>query len=128
MQIYQGIDLVEMSKFRTVFAGRATLVEEIFTEQERNYCYAHKDPLLHLAARFACKEAAIKALGLGLCGVGIGHVFQEIEVLSTDSGKPAISFHGWAAKISRKRGVNHASVSISHAGSYCVASVLLMGG
>jgi holo-[acyl-carrier protein] synthase len=128
MQLYQGIDLVEMSKFRTVFAGRAALVEDIFTEQERQYCYAYEDPLLHLAARFACKEAAIKALGIGVCGSGIGHIFQEIEVLSSDSGKPGISFRGWTAKISKKRGVNQTTVSISHAGNYCVASVILIGG
>jgi holo-[acyl-carrier protein] synthase len=127
VKVYQGIDLVEMSKFRTVFAGKTALVEEIFTQREREYCYVYGDPLLHLAARFACKEAAIKALGIGFYGFGIGHIFQEIEILSSDSGKPGISFHGWAAKISKKRGVNQTAVSISHAGNYCVASVILIG-
>jgi holo-[acyl-carrier protein] synthase len=128
MRIYQGIDLVEMGKFRAVFGGRTALVEEIFTERERRYCYASRDPLLHLAARFACKEAASKALGIGVCAIGMGHIFKEIEILSNGFGKPDISFHGWAEKICKKREVTQATVSISHAGDYCIASVILIGG
>jgi holo-[acyl-carrier protein] synthase len=128
MHIYQGIDLVEMNKFRAVFAERTALLVEIFSEREREYCYAHNDPLLHLAARFACKEAAIKALGVGFYGFGVTHIFQEIEIVASASGKPGLSFHGWVAKISRKRRIEQNTVSISHAGDYCVASVILIGG
>jgi holo-[acyl-carrier protein] synthase len=128
MRLYQGIDLVEMNKFRAVFTEKAALLSDIFSEHEREYCYSHRDPLFHLAARFACKEAGIKALGIGFYGFGTAHLFQEIEVLSSASGKPALAFHGWVAKISRKRGIQQTTVSISHAGNYCVATVILMGG
>ncbi len=128
MQVYQGIDLVEIGKFKSVFAAKTALLEEIFTEQERVYCFSCRDPWQHLAARFACKEAGIKALEIGFLPFGATHIFLEIEVLSKGSGKPRLSFHGWAAKISRKRGVEQTSVSISHAGSYCVATVILIGG
>jgi len=127
MQIYQGIDIVEMGKFRAVFGGRAELLSEIFTDREREYCHSRRDPLLHLAARFACKEAVIKALDIGFWGFGTGHLFQEIEVVSRGSGKPGLSFHGWAAKIYARRAVTQAAVSISHAGNYCAAGVILIG-
>jgi holo-[acyl-carrier protein] synthase len=126
MQIYQGIDIVEMGKFRAVFAGKPDLVAEIFTEREREYCSSWRDPWVHLAARFASKEAGCKALGIGLQGFGMTHIFQEIEVLSTGSGKPALSFLGWVEKIGKKRGITQSSVSISHSGNYCVAAVILV--
>lgn len=128
MHIFQGIDLVEMTKFRLVFTGKATLLAEIFSPCEREFCYARRDPLLHLAARFACKEAGIKALGIGFHGLGVTHIFQEIEVLTSASGKPELSFHGWMAKISKKRRIEQTAVSISHTRLYCMASVILLGG
>jgi holo-[acyl-carrier protein] synthase len=128
MQVYQGIDLVEIGKFKRVFDGKTMLLEEIFTEQERAYCFSYRDPWQHLAARFACKEAGIKALEIGFVPFGATHIFREIEVLSRDSGKPRLLFHEWVARISRKRGVEQTSVSISHAGNYCVATVILIGG
>lgn len=128
MHVYQGIDLVELHKFGAVFEGKSELLGEIFSQCEREYCSAHHDPLLHLAGRFACKEAALKALGIGFCGFGFTHLLQEIEVLAGPSGKPALSFHGWVAKISRKRRITQTTVSLSHTGHYCVASVILIGG
>jgi holo-[acyl-carrier protein] synthase len=126
MQLYQGIDIVEMGKFRAVFAEKPDLAAEIFTEREREYCYSWRDPWIHLAGRFACKEAGIKALEIGLCGLGMTHIFQEIEVFSSASGKPRLSLSGWVAKISTRRGVTQSTVSISHSGNYCVATVILV--
>lgn len=128
MQACQGIDLVEIGKFMKVFQGRTDLVHDIFTEQELAYCFSCRNPWPHLAARFACKEACIKALGLGCFPFGATQIFKEIEVLSKPSGQPRLSLHGWVDRISKKRGVAQASVSISHAGDYCVASVMLIGG
>lgn len=128
MQVHQGVDLVEIRKFKNVFDGKTALLEEVFTDQERAYCFSNRDPWQHLAARFACKEAGIKALEIGFLPFGVTHIFQEIEVLSRGSGKPQLSFHGWVARIIKKRGVEQTRVSISHAGNYCVATVILIGG
>lgn len=122
----QGIDMVEVSKFRDVFMRNSGFAADIFTEKERAYCASKSDPYIHFAGRFAVKEAALKALGIGMSGSGIDHAFQEIETLPGASGKPVLIFAGWVEKISRKRGVRQAAVSISHSGDYAVASVILV--
>ena len=123
----QGIDIVDVDKFRVVLARNPGLADELFTEGEREYCLSRRDPSPHFAGRFAAKESYLKALGAGLRGTGIDHIFQEIEVCATNSGKPEIVLHGWAAKVAGRRKIRHCTVSISHASRYAVASVLLTG-
>ena len=125
--IQQGIDLVELSKFKEILRRNSEFALEIFTERERAYCGSMKDPAIHLAGRFAAKESYAKALGTGFSGIGIDHLFQEIEVISSPSGKPEISVRGWAAKVAKKRKIRQSSVSISHTAHYAVASVILVG-
>ncbi|RJQ44160.1 MAG: holo-[acyl-carrier-protein] synthase [Nitrospiraceae bacterium] len=126
MELYQGIDMVQVSKFRDVFRKHTNFASDIFTEKEREYCETRKDPHIHFAGRFAVKEAALKALGIGMSGSGIDHAFQEIETIPGASGKPLLGFSGWVEKISRKRGIRQITVSISHSGDYAVASVILV--
>lgn len=127
MQIYQGVDLVGVAKFKEIFQRNKDFISDIFTEAEREYCLSKKDPYTHFAGRFAAKEACIKALGIGLSGAGIDHTFQDIEVTSHSSGKPLISVNGWAAKVAAKKGINQLTVSISHSSDYAVATVILAG-
>ena len=127
MRIHQGVDIVEISKFEEVVKRNHRFLLDLFTEQERTYCQSMKNPTLHFAGRFAAKESCAKALGTGFSGSGIDHLFQEIEVISSPSGKPEISLSGWAAKIARRKKIEQASVSISHASDYAVASVILLG-
>ncbi len=124
-RIYQGIDIVEVSKFKKVFLKNKNFASDIFTEKERHYCLSRNDPYIHFAGRFAVKEAGLKALGIGLSG--INHVFKEIEVLPNVSGKPMLTFSGWAEKISKKRRINQFTASISHSSQYAVATVILVG-
>jgi holo-[acyl-carrier protein] synthase len=126
-RIHQGIDIVEISKFKDILLRNSRFVADIFTERERQYCQSRRDPTLHFAGRFAAKESFLKALGTGISGQGIDHAFQEIEVLPAASGKPRISVSGWAAKIAKKKKIRQSSVSISHASSYAVAAVILIG-
>lgn len=126
-QIYQGVDIVEISKFKKVFLKNKNFVSDIFTKKERKYCLSMKNPSLHFAGRFAAKEAFLKALGRGVFGLGIDHIFQEIEVIQHVSGKPMLSINGWAAKISKKRWISQFTVSISHSSNYAVATVILVG-
>ena len=127
MQIYQGVDIVEIRKFRGVFSGNNDLVLDIFTEKERQYCLSFSNPYVRFAGRFASKEACLKALGVGLYEPGNSHVFQEIEVVSSSSGKPALSMSGWIEKIRKKLRISQSTLSISHSSSLCIATVMMLG-
>ena len=127
MKIFQGVDIVEINKFKKVFLKNKDFLQDIFTEKERDYCLSRKDPYQHFAGRFAAKEACMKALGIGLSGTGIDHTFQEIETLPQSSGKPKLSVNGWAEKISKKRNIEQFTISISHSAKYVVATAILVG-
>lgn len=127
IQIFQGVDIVEISKFKKVFLKNKDFLSDIFTEKERDFCLSRKDPYQHFAGRFAAKEACMKALSLGLSGTGIDHTFQEIEILPQSSGKPQLSVNGWAEKISKRYKINQSTVSISHSSNYAIATVILVG-
>ncbi len=127
MQIYQGVDIVEISKLRRVLQKNGSFLEDVFTEKERAYCLSHKNHLVHLAGRFAAKEACMKALGTGLPVGSSGKTLQDIEVVNHPSGRPELSLKGWVARISKKKLITQKSVSISHSGDYAVATVILLG-
>lgn len=127
IQIYQGVDIVELTKFKRVFMKNKNFAADLFTKKERCYCLSRENPYIHFAGRFAAKEALLKALGRGMSGQGIDHIFQEIEVINHSSGKPMLSVWGWAAKISRKKKINQFTVSISHSSDYAIATVILVG-
>ena len=126
IRAYQGVDIVEVAKLRRVGQRHPRFLEEVFTAAEREYCSAQAEPFVHLAGRFAAKEAAMKALGLGLAGLGGRGSFGEIEVLRRRSGQPELALSGWAAKVARKRCLAHTSLSIAHSGGFAVATVLLL--
>ena len=127
MQIYQGVDIVEITKFTKVFQRNSQLISDIFSHREKEYCLPMKNQYTHFAGRFAAKEAYLKALGSGLLGWGPHHIFQEIEIVPEPSGKPMLSLSGWAAKIAKKRRITQFTVSISHSSNYAVATVIMAG-
>ena len=126
MKIFQGVDLVALDKFRAVLSRHPGLAQDLFTESERAYCDSQKSPVTHFAARFAAKEAALKALGIGIT-TGIDHAFREVEVTRTESGKPILTFHGWLSALGQRFRVSQATVSISHSAEYAMAVVILLG-
>lgn len=126
MQIYQGVDIVEISKLGKVMQKNGSFLEDVFTEREREYCLSHKNHLVHLAGRFAAKEACMKALGTGLTG-SAGHSLQDIEIVNHPSGRPELSLTGWVARLGRKKHIIQKTVSISHSGDYAVAFVIMLG-
>ena len=77
-------------------------------------------PLLQLAARFAAKEAVMKALGTGTRGIG----WKDIEVTRKPTGEPEIALHGRAMVRARKLGIDRLAISLSHSKNYAVASVV----
>jgi holo-[acyl-carrier protein] synthase len=105
-----GIDAVDISRFRTVLARRPAMAERLFTTGERAYAARLVDPAPSLAARFAAKEAVMKALG-----VGIGAFrFTDVEVVRLASGQPALHVHGAAADLASRQGVGNWLVSLTH--------------
>jgi holo-[acyl-carrier protein] synthase len=105
-----GTDLVELDRFRAVLARSPGIVDRLFTPGERDYAERRADPTERYAARFAAKEAVLKALGLGLGRVA----FREIEVVRADSGEPSVLLHGAAAREAQARGVGRWLLTMTH--------------
>jgi holo-[acyl-carrier protein] synthase len=117
-----GTDLVDLDRFRHVLARTPSIVDRLFTPDEQHYARRRRDPTEPFAARFAAKEAVLKALGLGLGGVA----FREIEVVRAESGQPSLVLHGAAAALARDRGVRHWLVTLSHTAHLAQAIAMAM--
>jgi holo-[acyl-carrier protein] synthase len=105
-----GIDAVEVERFRQVLARRPRLGDRLFTPGELAYATRAADPTERLAARFAAKEAVLKALGVGLGAAD----FREIEVVRSADGEPSLVLHGRAAELAERRGVRRWHLSLTH--------------
>ena len=97
--------------------------ERVFTAAERAYCESRGAAAAqHYAARFAAKEAALKALQTGWTG---GISWQDVEVTAKDSGAPVISFHGRAGELYDQTGATAVHLSIAHTTEHAIAEVVL---
>jgi|TARA_B110000914_G_scaffold91862_1_gene80803 holo-[acyl-carrier protein] synthase len=105
-----GLDVVDVERMRTVLSRRAAIKERLFTRSEQHYAEASIDSVQRFAARFAAKEAVMKALGVGLGSVK----FRDIEVVKLDSGKPTLELHGQAAVLADLAGIRKWHLSMSH--------------
>jgi holo-[acyl-carrier protein] synthase len=111
-----GIDLLEIDRLERSLGRRPRLAGRLFTDAELAAAGARRRPARHLAARFAAKEAAIKALGVALPP-------REIEVEGGGEEPPRLRLHGRAAAIARERGV-HLHVSLTHSREIAGAVVI----
>lgn len=121
-----GIDAVAIERMRRATAATAQGLRfraRVFTEAERAVCEARRDPSECFAARFAAKEAVMKALG----AEGIAFAFRDIEVQRTKSGAPSIVLHGRVAERARELGVRTIHVSLTHAEPMAMALVIVEG-
>ena len=123
MIVGSGIDLVEIGRIQQSLErfGKRFL-DRVFTAAEQAYCMRKRNAAESLAARFAAKEAAAKALGTG---ISRGVNWLEIEVIREPGGRPAIRFHGRAAEFAHRLGVAHTALSLTHTASLSMASVVL---
>lgn len=120
-----GIDVVEIARVRRLLARWGNrFLERVFTEGERAYAEGKRDPAEHLAARFAAKEAALKALGTGL---SMGVRWREMEVRRARRGPPTLALSGRTAALGAARGVRRLHVSLTHDAGLAVAQVLAEG-
>jgi holo-[acyl-carrier protein] synthase len=126
MIIAIGIDLVEVARIEDVFARRGDRFRaRVFTADEIAYCESRGAKMESYAARFAAKEAAMKALGSGW-GDGVG--WRDIEVLRSPAGVPSLRFHGRALARLNETGASRAHLSLTHSRDMAMAQVILEGG
>jgi holo-[acyl-carrier protein] synthase len=105
-----GTDLVELDRFRLALARTPRLVDRLFSEAEQAYAQRRKDPTERYAARFAAKEAVMKAMGVGLWRFPL----RDIEVVRADSGQPSVLLHGKAATLATEQGVTEWRLTLTH--------------
>jgi len=123
MILGSGIDLVEIGRIRqSVERFGQRFLDRVFTNAEQAYCMRKRNAAESLAARFAAKEAAAKALGTG---ISRGVNWLEIEVIREPGGRPGIRFHGRAAEVASKLGVVHTALSLTHTATLSMASVVV---
>jgi holo-[acyl-carrier protein] synthase len=113
-----GVDIIEIARVREVLERHPQrFLERVYTAGETLYC---RGRISELAARFAAKEAVMKALGTGVRGIG----WREIEVLPNRRGKPLVLLHGNAQRRAELLGMSSIDVSLSHSRDYAIASVV----
>ena len=123
MIVGTGIDIAEVARIRRSierFGDR--FVERVYTPGEINYCDSKANRAERYAARFAAKEAAMKALGTGW---NHGVRWRDIEVCRQPGGRPTIAFHGKAAEFAARLGAVHVALSLSHTVEQAIAQVIL---
>jgi holo-[acyl-carrier protein] synthase len=118
-----GIDIIEVARIREVLQRTPRFRERVFTPSERAYCDSRGAVAAqHYAARFAAKEAALKALQTGWRG---GISWQDVEIGSRDSGAPYLILHATVKDLFNSSGATAAHLSLSHSTEHAIAEVIL---
>jgi holo-[acyl-carrier protein] synthase len=119
-----GIDATDLPRVADILERYGDrFLRRVFTDGEIAYCTKRRDPVPHLAGRFAVKEAAMKALGTGQSR---GVMWKDIEVVRR-GGPPRLQFHGGAARRAEEMGVRQSLVTITHSEQLAFAQVMLLG-
>ncbi|WP_455137021.1 holo-ACP synthase [Thermophilibacter sp.] len=118
-----GVDMLEISRMERVLARSPRFAEKVFTDEERAYCDATARPAEHYAARWAAREAVVKALGTGFAdGVGL----RDVSVGRDEGGRPRAVLAGRVAELVAERGIREVALSISHTHDVAVANAILV--
>jgi holo-[acyl-carrier protein] synthase len=119
-----GIDLVKIDRMDKAGKQHGGFLERLFTDREREYCSRQKFPAQHYAARFAAKEAVLKAIGTGWSA---GIKWTDMEILHGEGGGPIVNLTGRVKDLIDLKGVKQVFLSYSHDEGYAVAHVVLEG-
>jgi holo-[acyl-carrier protein] synthase len=123
MAIYCGVDIIEIERLKNSIDNMDGFRERIFTEVETTYCENRKKARYEsYAARFAAKEAVMKALGTGMAD-GLG--WKQIEIVNDEKGKPHAVLTARALELFEKMGAKSMDVSISHCGDFAIAYAVI---
>ena len=121
-----GIDVVEVARIASAIQRHGEpFLARVFTAGERAYCESGKIPALHFAARFAAKEAVVKALGTG---IGEHAAWLDLDVTRDPSGAPQVVLSGAAAAFARDHGITEIKISLTHARDYAAANAVALAG
>jgi holo-[acyl-carrier protein] synthase len=123
MIVGTGVDIAEVARIQGAadrFGSR--FLKRVFTSEEVRYCTSRANTAERLAARFAAKEAGMKAIGTGLRG---GVTWQDVEVVRLPGGRPELRFHGKAAEVAISLGCKRTHLSLSHTAEQAIAYVIL---
>ena len=119
-----GVDLVHLPRMRAIIERwQDRFLQRIFTEHEIAYCQTRRDPVPHFGARFAAKEAGLKALGTGL---GLGARWRELEVRREHGQAPMLVLSGRCRELGLTRGGDRMLLALTHDGDYALAQVVLV--
>lgn len=116
-----GVDMVEIERVEKTISRRPNFTHRVFTEEERAYCDRLARPAKHYAARFAAREAVLKALGTGFSR-GIG--FADVSVTRNEAGRPEVVLSGRAREIAQEQGVREIALSLSYTHDVAVANAV----
>jgi holo-[acyl-carrier protein] synthase len=120
-----GVDLALIPRMREVVQRwDERFLRRVFTDDEIAYCQRRRDPVPHFAARFAAKEATLKALGTGL---RMGIKWREIEVRRAPGEAPTVVLTGRCRAIALAKGGSRVLLSLTHDGDYALAQAMLLG-
>jgi len=123
MIVGTGVDLAEVPRIRaSIERFGARFVERVYTPDEIAYVERKANKYERYAARFAAKEAGMKAIGTGW---RLGVRWQDFEVANLRSGKPTLRLHGVAARVAEKLGVRNIALSLTHTKELGMAHVIL---
>ena len=118
-----GFDLVQVSRMEAALRRwEERFHNKVFTPEEIRYCLRKKNPVPNFAARFAAKEAFVKALGIG---IRRGVYWKDVEVRRGPLGKPLLKVYGRAEEICGQEGIDGLFLSLTHDGDYSGAMVVL---
>jgi holo-[acyl-carrier protein] synthase len=118
-----GVDLCEVDRIQEAIARHGERFKKrVFTDREIAYAERKANPFERYAARFAAKEAGMKALGTGWRG---GIAWRDFEVTNLSSGRPTLAFHGKAGDIAKQLGVRNIALSMTHTANQAMAMVIL---
>ena len=116
-----GVDIVAVARVARLATEDARVLDEVFTPGELEYCRRRRSSHDHLAARFAAKEAVLKAFGTG---IGRRMRWTDVEIVKERSGRPLVRLHGEVASWARRRGLAAVDVSLAHSAGLAVAQAV----
>jgi holo-[acyl-carrier protein] synthase len=123
MIVGTGIDIAEVPRIREAIERHGErFLKRIFTEGEIQYCESKANRVERYAARFAAKEAGMKAIGTGW---NHGVRWRDIEVARKPGGRPTLQLHGKAAEFAAKLGATNIALSLTHTAEQAFAQVIL---
>src|SRR6266852_4668134 len=125
MIVGTGVDITEVARIKAAvdrFGDR--FLKRVYTPEEVRYCLAKANPAERLAARFAAKEAGMKAIGTGLRH---GVTWHDVEVVRVPGQRPQLRFSGKAAEFAASLGCKRTHLSLSHTAEQAIAQVILEG-